>query len=449
MKRIITAAMIFALALGMLCIPANAEEGVPALSTDIAFECNAVPMNIETYSISDYGFYKLRDIAAMCDGTEKEFSVVWDGERGMITLTSGEDYTVSENDLQPGGGQTQTAYISSAVVIVNGAEVSLTAYNINGYTYYKLRELCSALDIFVSWNEDTRTSGIDTAKNYDGSEVSGEPEQPTEDEFTAEDFANASPRTNEEFYELICYMRANGITSFTDTIEDVSFTQSEFESYFGGLVDGFHYGYAESSEDYLYHMTFFEGIAWQYSWWYDSSGTIHKFAYTLDFTLRDNMTLDETLWKIDAFTEACCSIIDELYAEGELSDAMTDREKAQVLYEYLDHRFQYDDNYYDVPAYDAIMNDRAVCEGYTAIYNYLCNLLGIPAKAAFGASGSEAHVWTVVVSGGETYYIDVTWGDPIPDRGENYSDLSYFWISYDELMRLDPKRVFYDSMPWE
>ena len=171
MKRILVLTLCVVLCLG--CIPVSAVNSTQALSTDIAFELNNKPLNIETYNIGDYGFYKLRDIAAMCEGTAKEFSVKWDENAQMITLTSNEDYTVTTDDLQPGGGSSQIAYESSATVIVNGVEVSLTAYNINDYTYYKLRELCNALDIYVSWNEDTRTSGINTTKNYDGTDVSG------------------------------------------------------------------------------------------------------------------------------------------------------------------------------------------------------------------------------------------------------------------------------------
>ena len=145
MKKLIVAIMAVMLIFGALGITASAAEGVNALSADITFECNAVPLNIETYNIANFGFYKLRDIAAMCDGTEKEFSVEWDGDKGMITLVSGGNYNVLASDLQPGGGQTQTAYASDVSVIINGEEVALTVYNINGFTYYKLRELCKEI----------------------------------------------------------------------------------------------------------------------------------------------------------------------------------------------------------------------------------------------------------------------------------------------------------------
>ncbi|MBR5261498.1 MAG: hypothetical protein IKV47_04945, partial [Oscillospiraceae bacterium] len=440
---------VFIIAASLLCstifaTSGEAPEKVTARRTDIRFQVNGEDVSVDLYNIKGNNYIKLRDFAALMTDTVKRFSAEWDSVSNTIFLQTGVKYEPIADDLQPGDGSDRNGIRSRASMLLDGQPVEVEVYNIGGYNYFKIQDLCTLFDIYALWNGDARIAGIYTMKNSAGEDLKAEDE-----EFSAEDFANAMPRTNEEFYELICYMKENNITSFSETVENVYLSRDEFDELFAGLVEGFHYGYAESAEDYVHHMTFFEGISWQYSWWYDGDGTIHKFAYTLNFTLRDGMSLEDTLAELDAFEAECEAIVSELHTEGILTDAMTTYEKAKVLYEYVDHHLQYDDNYFDVPAYDAIMNDRAVCEGYTAIYNYLCNLVGIPAKGTFGASGSEPHIWTEIEIDGEKYYIDVTWGDPTPDRGENFSDLRYFWISYDELMRLDPKRVFYNSMPWE
>ncbi|MBQ3078251.1 MAG: leucine-rich repeat protein [Clostridia bacterium] len=142
--------------------PEQPAGEVFAVRSNIRFTADGRVVAIDTYNIGGYGYYKLRDIAALCDGTAKEFSVGWDGEASVTTLISGGDYTVGADDLTPGVGGDKTALLSTAAVMVNGEPVSLTAYNIDGYNYYKLRELCAALEIGVVWDAETSTSGIDT-----------------------------------------------------------------------------------------------------------------------------------------------------------------------------------------------------------------------------------------------------------------------------------------------
>ena len=137
---------------------------VTALVSPQKIEVNGVATNICIYNIHGYNYFKLRDIAALVNGSGQQFSVGWDGERGVVSLTTGEPYKLLDTDLQPGGGDNKSAVVSTATVVVDGEVITLTAYNIDGYTYYQLRELCKALDIEVTWNAATSTIGIVTTK---------------------------------------------------------------------------------------------------------------------------------------------------------------------------------------------------------------------------------------------------------------------------------------------
>ncbi len=53
-------------------------------------------------------------------------------------------------------------------ILLNGKEIELTAYNIDGYNYFKLRDLASAINFGVTWNGNTNTIGIDTTVGYTG-----------------------------------------------------------------------------------------------------------------------------------------------------------------------------------------------------------------------------------------------------------------------------------------
>ena len=65
-----------------------------------------------------------------------------------------------------GDGKTKVATPTTSKIFKDGKEISLTAYNINGNNYFKLRDLAKAFDIGVTWDGKTNTVGIDTSIGY-------------------------------------------------------------------------------------------------------------------------------------------------------------------------------------------------------------------------------------------------------------------------------------------
>jgi len=55
---------------------------------------------------------------------------------------------------------------TSHSIYVNGNQVAFDAYNINGYNYFKLKDLGKALDFSVLWDESEQKVLIDTTKKY-------------------------------------------------------------------------------------------------------------------------------------------------------------------------------------------------------------------------------------------------------------------------------------------
>lgn len=62
------------------------------------------------------------------------------------------------------GSKTPTATTSK--IYLNGEEISLTAYNINGNNYFKLRDIMKIFDVYVGWDGKTSTITLDTSKGY-------------------------------------------------------------------------------------------------------------------------------------------------------------------------------------------------------------------------------------------------------------------------------------------
>lgn len=127
------------------------------------------------------------------------------------------------------------------------------------------------------------------------------------------------------------------------------------------------------------------------------------------------------------FTRAL-AVHDELWQSGILTLDMTERERAEACFLWLCGSCTYD--YYGADetslshtAYGALFNGRAVCDGYTGLYNLLLKMEGIECRALYNTE----HIWTLAVLDGVTCHIDVTWGDQA--RG---SELRYFAMTPEE-----------------
>ena len=120
----------------------------------------------DAYTINQNNYFKLRDLAQVLNGSDKEFEVAWDGEANAITMTSGQSYTSVGGEMAAGDGLEKTATLSTSTIYLDKAPVRLAAYTINGNNYFKLRDIGQALNFDVSWNGLANTIVIDTTKDY-------------------------------------------------------------------------------------------------------------------------------------------------------------------------------------------------------------------------------------------------------------------------------------------
>ena len=79
-------------------------------------------------------------------------------------------------------------------------------------------------------------------------------------------------------------------------------------------------------------------------------------------------------------------------------------------------------------SYGALVNHRAVCNGYSYAMKLLCNLAGLDCRIITGQGNDENHAWNMVKIDDEWYHVDVTWDDPSPDQ-EGRIVYTYFNIN--------------------
>ena len=119
----------------------------------------------EIYNIDGANFFKLRDIAALLNGTGSQFSVGWDDASKTISVKTGATYQLLPGDLAQVDAATARQKAAGAVrsrqrLLINGQPISLAAYNIGGNNFFKLRDLADALGFDVGWDGATRTMTV-------------------------------------------------------------------------------------------------------------------------------------------------------------------------------------------------------------------------------------------------------------------------------------------------
>lgn len=127
---------------------------------------NGKVVNFDAYLINGNNYFKLRDMATVVGETTKQFEVGWNQVAKVIDLISGKPYTAVGGELAKGDGKPKTGTLNTSKIFKDGKEVKLEAYTINGNNYFKLRDLAQAFDIGVTWDNVTKTVGIDTSIGY-------------------------------------------------------------------------------------------------------------------------------------------------------------------------------------------------------------------------------------------------------------------------------------------
>ena len=89
-------------------------------------------------------------------------------------------------------------------------------------------------------------------------------------------------------------------------------------------------------------------------------------------------------------------------------------------------------------AYGALVNGRALCEGYSRAMQLLLHHFNIPCTTVTGVSENEGHMWNLVSIGSKWYNLDVTWNDSSKDFiSHEYFNLSDAEISLDHTFSKD------------
>lgn len=121
----------------------------------------------EIYAVNGNNYFKLRDVAALLNGTDTQFSVDYDAATDTIIIETGKAYTPNGSELASGTDKSSTIQKSEQSLKIDGKTINMsaamTAYAIGGNNYFKLRDLGTALGFTVDYDASTNTIVVTSA----------------------------------------------------------------------------------------------------------------------------------------------------------------------------------------------------------------------------------------------------------------------------------------------
>lgn len=119
-------------------------------------------VTVDGYTVNDSNYFKVRDIAMLVRNTNCKFNVEWDPKLEAIMIWTDTDYTVIGGELSGELEQDMNVLENSTPIYVDGRQRAITAYNINGSSYFKIRDIADAVGFEIYWDGDTNTIRIET-----------------------------------------------------------------------------------------------------------------------------------------------------------------------------------------------------------------------------------------------------------------------------------------------
>ena len=159
-----------------------------------------------------------------------------------------------------------------------------------------------------------------------------------------------------------------------------------------------------------------------YRYWYNGDGIITNFIFK---NWLDSSELEK---KYEEFWNATAPI---LFYASTLPDDMS---KIKYIHDYICLSTEYDTESYEAnntggklqTAYSCAVEYKTVCAGYSALFQYYMQNLGIPCAYL----SSNGHAWNFLKVNGQYYQMDVTWND-------TYRIPPYYNLTHEEMQKLD------------
>lgn len=131
----------------------QADTARPALAT---VSVNGKQSKLPAYNIGGNNYVRVRDVAVLLMGTQSGFDVQWNSAQNRVELTSLAAYQPIGTENEPLPKEIRTVQSITEPTVADGIAQMVAAYQLDGYTYYKLRSLGELCGFQVEWDEVDR-----------------------------------------------------------------------------------------------------------------------------------------------------------------------------------------------------------------------------------------------------------------------------------------------------
>lgn len=292
-----------------------------------------------------------------------------------------------------------TAVLSDQPIYVNGEKAEMTAYNIAGNNYVRLRDIGRALDIGVTFDAETNSVSVNSGERYTEEMQqpqmqpfsSTEPKVLTGQAYAREDFSQAAnPAIFTGNYTRAAYNAARQSILDRDSIVA------------GNNADGYNpnYQYADCYDNWDTHYAVDKALGRIYGYYfYDTGNEPHTkglYQYPGYFIVKIT-----PLTKLEAANKATEAFISEIAG-------LDDRDKVIRMNDYVCEHLTYGDGYEGISEiFTSEFPVKGTCASYCMAFTYLCERTGIPNVAM----QDDEHGWNTVYVDGKWSYVDVTAND--------------------------------------
>lgn len=119
-----------------------------------------VRLNGETVAMNSYvangnNYVRLRDFAAVLNGTGSQFSLEYDSTSQAVVINNGAAYQGDLNISVTNGGTTVLTKLQQPVMMVDDAPYEVNTYLIDQLNYMKIRDLAEAVGCGIDWDAAT------------------------------------------------------------------------------------------------------------------------------------------------------------------------------------------------------------------------------------------------------------------------------------------------------
>lgn len=219
-------------------------------------------------------------------------------------------------------------------------------------------------------------------------------------------------------------------------------------------TSGFYYDQLNQNAQSLYTQLLAAADSGQHSVTFDQPASQSDFLCAMTAFSRDHPEVPGTSsWSWTGYQGGSLITQVSWQAGGDASDQMLQVQQAasqvissnpdpddpvstmQYFYEWIIQNTDYGRSTYDQDIRSVFLDHVSVCNGYARAFKYLCDMAGIPCVVVEGTANNERHAWNLVTINGSTYWVDVTWGDPLYQEDDSGQALTYrYFCVPDELM---------------